>query len=114
MKIFFFLVFIFFAVFNGAAQQNNSVYFGQCLLDIESNEEIVELEATMRQNPLLKIVRLDLSTKRAFIITNSLDGLTEEQFSSWFSEYGDSIRCVQIGVNGVDAVKPYPFVDCNN
>jgi hypothetical protein len=62
----------------------------------------------------LKVVRLDSHTKRAFILTNSIEGLTEEQFTSWFNEFSGEVRCIQIGLHGVDVVKPYPFEGCEN
>jgi hypothetical protein len=96
------------------AQPTSSVYFGQCMIDIESREEMSQLEAVMRQNPYLKVVRLDSHTKRAFILTNSIEGLTEEQFTSWFNEFSGEVRCIQIGLHGVDVVKPYPFEGCEN
>ncbi len=114
MKKFLFITFLFCTAGFGYAQQGNSTYFGQCMIDIESNDELAQLEATMRQNPYLKVVRLDAFTKRAFILTNAIEGLTVEQFSSWFNEYSDNVRCVQIGVHGVDMIKPYPFEGCEN
>lgn len=98
----------------GYSQQSNAVYFGQCMIDIESTEEMRQLETSMRQNPYVKVVRLDVPTKRAFILTNTMDGLTEEQFVSWFNEYSDNVRCIQIGLHGVDMVKPFPFEGCEN
>lgn len=106
------IVFLFFGIGAVSAQQNNTVYFGQCMIDIDSDEELVQLEATMRQNPYLKVVRLDLNTRRAFVLTNTLEGLTEEQFASWFNEYSEKVRCIQVGLQGVDIVKPYPFEGC--
>jgi hypothetical protein len=40
--------------------------------------------------------------------------LTEEQFTSWFNEFSGEVRCIQIGLHGVDVVKPYPFEGCEN
>lgn len=84
------------------------------MIDVESNDELAQLEVTMRQNPYLKVVRIDVYTRRVFILTNAIEGLTEDQFSSWFNEHSENIRCIQVGVHGIDMVKPYPFEGCEN
>jgi hypothetical protein len=70
------------------------------------------LETEMRSNPYIKIVRLDYNTQRSFILTKNLDELSTENFISWFNEYSDKVRCIQIGRQGIDAVKPFPFEGC--
>jgi hypothetical protein len=79
---------------------------------VQNDIEMRELQAEMRTNPYIKVCRLDYNTQRAFILTNSTETLTEEQFISWFIGYSDKVRCVQVGVHGVDPIKPYPFTDC--
>lgn len=92
---------------------NNAVtYFGQCMIEVQNDADMRALETEMRTNPYIKVCRLDYNTQRAFILTNSIETLTEEQFTSWFIGYSDKVRCVQVGVHGVDQVKPYPFADC--
>jgi hypothetical protein len=87
-------------------------FFGQCLIEVLDIQEMKTLETEMRNNPYIKVCRLDYNTQRAFILTKSTETLTEEQFTSWFIGYSDKVRCVQVGVHGVDQVKPFPFVDC--
>lgn len=96
----------------GQTAENQVTLFGQCMIAIDSQEEMKSLEALMRENPHLKIVRLDHPTQRAFILTKGIDQLNEEEFKSWFGEYAEKIWCVQIGRHGVDAIKPYPFEGC--
>jgi hypothetical protein len=93
-------------------QPMSSMFFGQCMIDIETDEEIRQLEIEMRQNPYIKVARLDINTKRAFIVTNNMESLTEEEFTSWFNSYSDKVRCIQVGRHGVDVIKPYPFEGC--
>jgi hypothetical protein len=66
----------------------------------------------LRSNPYIKIVRLDYTTQRSFILTKNLDELSEANFISWFNQYSDKVRCIQIGRQGVDTVKPFPFEGC--
>lgn len=114
MKKVFFVFLVVFASLNAFSQTNvpEVTLFGQCMIDIENQEEMRTLEAEMRTNPYLKVVRLDYNTQRAFVLTKGIDGLTEENFTSWFNQYSDKVRCVQIGVQGIDVVKPYPFEGC--
>lgn len=113
MKQLLFGFFVLFGLYTSAQNSSTEVnLFGQCMIAIDSQEEMRSLETLMRQNPNLKIVRLDHPTQRAFILTKGIDQLNEQQFKSWFGEYADKVWCVQIGRHGVDAVKPYPFEGC--
>lgn len=93
---------------------NETTLFAQCIIDIDNPEEMKNLESEMRTNPYVKLVRLDGNTKRAFILTKSIDELSEENFISWFNQYSGSVSCIQIGLHGVDVVNPYPFTNCSN
>ena len=97
-----------------SAQTNESQVsiFGQCMIEIATAEEMRKLETEMKSNPYIKIVRLDYNTQRAFIITKGIDQLSEDQFASWFSNYANKLRCIQIGRHGIDQIKPYPFEGC--
>ena len=58
------------------------------------------------------MVRLDMNTQRALVITANLTQLTTEEFKSWFGDYQSTVYCVQIGVQGVDVMNSYPFTNC--
>lgn len=98
--------------FSQSNSANPVALFGQCMIEMDAAEEMRALETEMRTNPYIKVVRLDYNTQRAFILTQNIDQLTEEQFTSWFNAYADKVRCIQIGRHGVDVVKPYPFEGC--
>jgi len=96
-------------------QQINAQLFAQCLFDIPTQAELDQLTYNIYLNhPDVEMVRLDLNTQRAFVITTGASPLTESDFISWFEQYAGSVSCVQIGVYGVDAMNPYPFTNCNN
>jgi hypothetical protein len=82
------------------------------MIEIATAEEMKTLELEMKSNPYIKVVRLDYNTQRAFILTKGIDQLSEDQFTSWFSNYANKVRCIQIGRHGIDQVKPYPFEGC--
>lgn len=90
----------------------NTVLFAQSIIEVENAEEMIALETEMRSNPYIKIVRLDYNTQRCFVLTKNLDELSEENFISWFNQYSDRVRCIQIGRQGIDIVKPFPFEGC--
>ncbi len=87
--------------------------FAQCMIELQDQNEMVALEAEMRQNPSIKVVRLDYYSQRAFILTKDIDQLSEQQFTSWFNASSDKVRCIQIGTYGIDAINPYPFPGCD-
>jgi hypothetical protein len=86
--------------------------FAQCMFDISDKSEMEALQNEMYNNPNIEMVRLDYHTQRALIITANLEELSRTDFSSWFGEYESTIYCVQIGVHGIDVMKPYPFTNC--
>ena len=108
------LIGLFFIGLRVSAQTNESQVnlFGQCMIEIATAEEMKTLELEMKSNPYIKVVRLDYNTQRALILTKGIDQLSEDQFSSWFSNYANKVRCIQIGRHGIDQVKPYPFEGC--
>jgi hypothetical protein len=112
MKTVILLIFSLFYI-NTYAQSNEPKYFAQCLFDISDAEKIKELESEMRTHPSLAVVRLDVNTKRAFILGKEGIVITESDFISWFNEYSSTVKCVQIGVHGIDQVNPYPFKNCH-
>ena len=108
------LIGLFFIGLRVSAQTNESQVnlFGQCMIEIATAQEMKTLEVEMKSNPYIKVVRIDYNTQRAFILTKGIDQLTEDQFTSWFSNYANKVRCIQIGRHGIDQVKPYPFEGC--
>ena len=95
----------------GQTQQTPTL-FAQCMFDIQDQQEMQTLETELKMHPYTNIVRLDWHTQRAFVLTMGLNDLTEEDFRSWFGDYGESLTCIQIGVHGIDVVNPYPFENC--
>lgn len=94
-------------------QTTTPVYFAQCMVNVQSNQELTDLEQQLRNNPYVQIARVDLHTKRLFLLTKDLSQFSTVDFNSWLGTYVNSISCLQIGLHGIDAIKPYPFTDCN-
>lgn len=88
-------------------------YFAQCLLNIENQADFNVLNLDLKANPYVKVVRLDWPTKRLFLLTRDVNGLSLETFQSWLGSYAPAASCIQIGLHGTDQVNPYPFVHCN-
>lgn len=94
-------------------QQSDVRLFAQSMFSIATQAELDQLtNAIYTNHPEVEMVRLDLLTQRAFIVTTGIQSLSESDFISWFEQHADSVGCVQIGVYGVDAMNPYPFTDC--
>lgn len=95
-----------------AQNENGTEYFAQCLFDIQNQETLLELEEQIRSNPSIKIVRLSGDMQFAFLITQGLSSFTESDFRALFGEYGKTLTCIQIGIDGIDERNQYPFTNC--
>ncbi|MDA9881477.1 hypothetical protein N9C33_01640 [Crocinitomicaceae bacterium] len=89
--------------------------FAQCMFSIPSQSILDELTVEFyNTHPEIEMVRFDMHTQRALLITTGISNLSEADFTSWFGKYSATIHCVQIGVYGIDKIDPYPFTNCNN
>lgn len=96
-----------------STQPSDVRLFAQSMFSISSQAELDLLtNAIYANHPEVEMVRLDLNTQRALVVTVGLQSLTETDFISWFEGHANSVNCVQIGVYGVDAMNPYPFTNC--
>jgi len=90
------------------------VYFAQCMINMDDQTAFTQLEQSLRDNPYVKVVRLDWISKRAFLLTKELDSFSKEQFTSWLGEHSGTATCIQVGLYTVDPINPYPFTNCEN
>ncbi len=89
--------------------------FAQCMFAITNQSELDQLTVEFYNNhPEVEMVRFDMNTQRALVMTTGLSALTVDDFKSWFGQYSSTINCVQIGVRGVDVMEQYPFTNCQN
>lgn len=82
------------------------------MVEVQNQEDMKILENQLKLNPNIKVVRLDYTNQRAFILTKNIESLNEIDFKLWFGHYSSFIRCVQIGVYGVDEIGVFPFENC--
>jgi hypothetical protein len=95
------------------SSQNSTVYFAQCMLTIEFEDELRALETQLRVNPYISLARVDIPTKRIFLLTKNIDTFTDETFVSWLGEAATKSYCHQTGIYGLDTIAIYPFKNCN-
>ncbi len=96
-----------------STQPSDVRLFAQSMFSINTQAELDQLTNSIYTNhPEVEMVRLDLLTQRAFVVTTGLQSLSESDFISWFEVHANSVSCVQIGVYGVDAMNPFPFTNC--
>lgn len=95
------------------SNQSSTVFFAQCLLTVESENELRELETQLRANPYVSVVRVDIPTKRIFLMTKNIDTFTTETLLSWLGDAATKSTCHQTGIYGVDTIATYPFKNCN-
>jgi len=99
--------------YNEKIENNKYVYFAQGLFSIPESE-ISSIEEHLRNLPFLKVVRLDQYSKRFFILTENVESVTEDDLRSWFLNYGDKLKIVQIGLHGYDIVESFPFANAEH
>ena len=76
MKLFLIGLLIMFTSFGSySQQQNESVFFAQCMLTIDNQEDFNDLTAILQANPYVKVVRLDWISHRLFLITKDINQL---------------------------------------
>ena len=110
-KLFLFSFLLF--AFNLFSQSSEEVtLFAQCHFEISNKESFDLLQSELKTSPFIKMARLDWHTQRAIFLTQNIINLSEEEFKSWFGEYSNTVRCIQIGIHGVDPIAPYPFQNC--
>lgn len=100
--------------FSFSQQQSNTHFFAQCLLNIEDQSVLTSLEEDLKLMPFVKVVRVDIPTKRLFLLTQNLEEISIESFKSWLGSHSESASCIQVGLHGTDVVQPYPFTNCTN
>lgn len=93
--------------------KTTTVFFAQCLLSITDEVELKAIESDLRVNPYISIVRVDIPTKRVFLLTKNISIVTEENFKSWLGDAASKATCIQVGIYGIDSIAKYPFTNCN-
>ena len=97
------------------AQAQPVQLFAQCMFSITDQTQMDALTVEFYNNhPEVEMVRFDMNTQRALVMTVGISDLTVDDFKSWFGPYSSTVSCVQIGVRGVDVMAQYPFTNCQN
>lgn len=94
-------------------QTNTPSFFAQCLVNVTNQNDLTALENQLRAIPYVSVVRVDIPTHRLFLVTKDISTFTVTEFASWMGTYASSYNCLQIGLQGVDPVNPYPFTNCS-
>jgi hypothetical protein len=98
---------------NSEVTKQTTVFFAQCMLSITDEEELKAIEVNLRSNPYISIVRVDIPTRRVFLLTKNISFFSEENVTSWLGDAASKASCIQVGIYGIDPVANYPFTNCN-
>lgn len=98
---------------NSDVTKTTTVFFAQCLLSIADEGELKAIEVNLRSNPFISIVRVDIPTKRVFLLTKNISIVSEENVTSWLGDAASKASCIQVGIYGIDPIAKYPFTNCN-
>lgn len=97
---------------SSVSQTNTPAFFAQCMVNVNNQNDLITLENQLRTIPYVNVVRVDIPTHRLFLITKDITSFTATEFASWMGTYSSSYSCLQIGLQGVDPINPYPFTNC--
>ncbi|MDF3027751.1 MAG: hypothetical protein K0S23_2058 [Fluviicola sp.] len=92
---------------------NAPAFFAQCMVNLNNQNDLTTLENQLRSIPYVSVVRVDVPTHRLFLVTKDISSFTAAEFTSWMGSYSSSYSCLQIGLQGVDPINPYPFTNCS-
>lgn len=88
--------------------------FVQCKLSTELEEtQIRELDQFIRTQEQVEVCRIDIPTKRVFILTKNGEELSESFLRSLFVSQQADFTCFYTGLYGIDAPRKYPFENCD-
>lgn len=97
----------------GQQTQQSQVFFAQCALNGMTAEECDQLNTQLKDNPDVMVVRVDPLSNTLFLLTQNVSSLNQTTFDSWLGEFSDNYTCLNIGVRGVDMIKPNPKQGCD-
>lgn len=88
--------------------------FIQSLLTTElSTQEIRDLDLFVRSQPEVEVCRIDIPTKRIFVLSKHDENISLSKFTSWINAKQASFSCFYTGVYGLDEIRKYPFENCD-
>jgi hypothetical protein len=108
------LSFAFLAESQVNAQQNGAQFFAQFTYQESlSDDQVSEFEGNLKQNPNIRMARVDRITNGVFIVTNTITNFSESVVLTWISVDFDVIACYREGLQGVDDIIPFDENFCN-
>lgn len=96
-----------------AQTKEKKTFFAQCALKNLSPEAYENLELQLKANTQVFIVRVDPISNTLFFLTQEMETFTATDFNSILGTFISNTSCINIGVRGVDLIKPNPKQDCN-
>jgi len=101
---------------NATAQEISSdrTLFAQGMFSITNSNDIDGLEISLKQNPNVKMFRLDRNSNVFILFTKGINELSKDELRNWFGEYEETISCLFIGESGKDQHQIFPFTNCQD
>lgn len=86
-------------------QQNGAQFFAQFTYQESlSEQQVVEFEENLQQNPNILMVRVDRNTSGVLLVTHELNSFEKSSVVSWISSSFEVIDCYRQGLYRVDNV----------
>ena len=113
-------LYLFFLVVNyshaqmGEAANTDVKFFAQVMLNDATEQEFASLEADLKTNPYVFMVRLDRITNGLFIITQDVATFDQSVFNGWIGERTHLIECYRDGIHGMAEILPFNSNFCSS
>ena len=100
------LLLLLFSLFiaNITAQSSDSKFVQFIMTNIESREQVIEIDQFIRTQQGVEISRADIVSKKYLCIYDPASGLNKESFEKWMEELGIEIKCFREGKYGTDKI----------
>jgi len=97
-----------------ASFSQTNQHFVQGMLSTQmEDQQIRELDNFIRTQPQIEVCRIDLVTKRIFILSKNGQQVSESFLRSLFVSKQADFTCYHTGVYGIDEMRKYPFENCD-
>jgi hypothetical protein len=107
------IIFFFQISFGQEITQNTENFFVQVMLTKCNSDIYDQIEADLKDNPYIRLVRLDRHTKGLIVGTQNIQELNQSVFEAWLGEHSDKITCYYQGIHGVHTMHAFNEQFCS-
>ena len=112
MKLLYLLLFVSSISFSQTSVEKKT-FFVQCALTNLTAENYIQLENQLKANSAIFVIRVDPLSNTLFLLTQERESFSVTDFDVWMGAFAQNSSCLNIGIRGVDVIKPNPKQGCD-